>query len=123
MPYKISIWIFIFLVSFNAGAVVLDQTGASDYLGVNPELGDTSELDEAAGTNEFQTGTGRGSTLFGTYNRVAGTLNGFLNAIMPGAEMMKNAWPDPTFHLLVNFAFSVLAVVPVIDLALFVRRG
>lgn len=123
MPYKISIWIFIFLVSFNAGAIALDTLGVDDYMGISSDVGDTSELDSAADTSSFQTGTGTGSTLFGTYNRVASTLNGFLNAIMPGAEMLKAAWPDPTFHTLVNMVFSVLAVIPVIDLALFVRRG
>lgn len=123
MPYKLSIWIFVFLLSFNSGAIALEQTGAADYMGISPDLGDTSELDSAASTQEFQTGTGSGSTLFGTYNRMASTLNGFLNAIMPGAEMLKNAWPNPTFHLLVNMVFTVLSVIPVIDLILFVRRG
>lgn len=121
MAYRASIWIVIFLVSFNGGAVFLDAVGVDDYLGISSDVGDVDEIDQATEQSQFETGTGRGATLFGTYNRLAGVLNNVLNALMPGAEMLKNAWPDPTFHLAVNFVFGVLVMIPPIDLAMFLR--
>lgn len=118
MAYRLSIWIVLFLISFNAGAVFLDATDVDDYLGINTELGDTSEIETAQNTTDVQTGTGTGSTLFGTYNRLTTALNTFFNTIMPGAEMMKNAGVPPD---IVNFVFSVLVVIPVIDLIRFLR--
>lgn len=118
MPYRISIWIVIFLLSFNSGAALLDATGAADYLGITTEIGDSEAIEEAKDTQSVQTGTGTGSTLFGTYNRMASGLNTFFNAIMPGAEMMKNAGVDSD---LVNFGFGILSIIPVIDLIRFIR--
>lgn len=118
MAYRLSIWIVLFLISFNAGAVMLDSAGVDDYLGISTELGDTSAIEQAQDTTDVQTGTGTGSTLFGTYNRLTTALNTFFNAIMPGAEMMKNAGVPAE---LVNFTFSVLVVIPVIDLIRFLR--
>lgn len=121
MAYRLSVWIVVFLLSFNGGAVMLTETGAAEYMGIGVDVGDTSELDDATDDSEFDTGTGTGQTLFGTYNQLSGFLNGIFNAIMPGAEMLKNAFPDPTFALMVNFIFSVLAIIPTIDLAKFIR--
>lgn len=121
MPYKLSVWILIFLVSFNGGAELLVQTGTADYMGISADVGDTSELESAQNTQSFQSGTGTGSTLFGTYQRVTQLFNDLFNAIMPGAEMLKAAIPSPTWHTIVNFVFSVLALFPVIDAAKYLR--
>lgn len=120
---KPSILIVLFLISFNAGGQLLIDSGGADYLGIDTEFGDTSEIDTAQSQSQFQTGTGRGSTLFGTYNRLASFFNTIFNALMPGARLLKNAVGHSGFSMLIDFVFTMLALVPVIDAALFLRRG
>lgn len=121
MPYKISMWIVIFLLFFNGGAALMNTSGASDYLGVSPDVCAPDSLQNAGETSQgFSTGGGGGSTLFGFYNQIAGMFETLFNSIFPGAAMLKCAGiPD----YVVTFAFSGLAVVPGIDIAIFLRRG
>lgn len=119
MTYRISVWVALFLVFFNAGAIFIDQTGADDYLGIEPDTGDSSELDEAESTaKEYKTGTGQGSTLLGTYNRLASVLNGVVNAVQPGKEMIEaNGAPASV----TGFLWSGFGVIIGVDVALFLR--
>lgn len=121
MSYKISVWIALFLVSFNGGHVMLDVSGTYDYLGVQPDLGNTDQIDRAKqSVEEVNTGGGGGDTLFGLYNTIAGPIETIFDTIMPGAKMLKNVGvPD----YLVNFTFGTLALIPGIDFILFMRRG
>lgn len=119
MPYKLSIWIVLFLVAFNGGHVMLDASGTYDYLGVSADPGTPSEVTQAANqVDNYDTGTGGGSTLFGLYNTLADPLEAVFNAILPGAAMLKNVGV-PTY--LVNFTFAPLALIPGIDLIKFLR--
>jgi len=121
MAYKISMWIVIFLVSFNAGAGLLIGSGAADYIGVSPEVCTPDSVSNAAETSQnVDTGTGGGSTLFGFYNALADPLESIFDAIFPGAAMMKCAG-IPKY--IVNYGFAGLALVPGFDLILFLRRG
>ncbi|GAA0305483.1 hypothetical protein [Halarchaeum salinum] len=121
MPYKISMWIVLFLVFFNAGAGLLGASGAAAYLGVQPSPGGGEELASAtSSTQDFRTGSGGGETLFALYSTLSGTLESIFNAIFPGAAMLKNAGvPD----YLVTFLFTGLALIPGYDLIMFLRRG
>lgn len=122
MPYKLSIWIVLFLFAFNGGAIMLDHFGVDDYMGVDDiDTGDTSELDQAESqSSQFETGSGGGSTLLGTYNRLGGVINTIVNAVNPGAQMMKAAGVPVG---LVNFAFGILGIIPAIDVVKFIRSG
>lgn len=121
MPYKISMWIVVFLLFFNAGAVLMNASGTSDYLGVSPQTCTPDSLANADNTaQDFSTGGGGGSTLFGFYNQIAGMLETLFNSIFPGAAMLKCAGLP---NYIVTFLFSGLAVIPGIDLAIFLRRG
>lgn len=121
MAYKISMWIVIFLVSFNAGAGLLIASGSADYIGVSPDVCTPESVAQAGETTQnVDTGTGGGSTLFGFYNALADPLETAFDAIFPGAAMLKCAGIP---QYIVNFAFAGLALVPGFDLILFLRRG
>lgn len=118
MPYKISMWIVLFFLFTNAGAAAFTASGAAEYVGIDPSTGaDLSERKD--NLNEFETGTGLGSTLFGMYNALAGVLEGALN-LLPAVSMMKNGGvPD----YIANWIYGGLAVVPSYDLIMFLRSG
>lgn len=117
----LSFWIVLFLLFFNSGAALMDATGTADYLGVDPDTGDTSELKDAnSQVQDYKTGTGQGATLFGAYSRLAGVFNIVINAINPGAEMLKAGGVPPP---LVNFIFGGLSIIPPLELAFFIRSG
>lgn len=121
MAYKISMWIVLFLLFFNGGAVMLQASGAADYLGVTPATGGGERLDDVSDElNSYETGNGGGSTLFGLYNTLSQPLEAAFNAIFPGAQMLKNVGVP---GYLVTFLFTGLAVVPGYDLLVFLRAG
>jgi len=121
MPYKISVWIVLFLVAFNAGHVMLGASGTYDYLGVNPNPGAPSEVEDAANTaQQFSGNPGAASTLFQLYNAIAGPLETIFNAVLPGFAMLKNVGV-PAY--LVNWIIGPVALIPGIDLINFFRSG
>lgn len=121
MPYKISIWIALFLLFFNGGAVFLSGTGAAGYLGVSAGGCAPASLEQATDeVRNFGIGGAGGQTLFGLYNRLADPFETMFNLVMPGAAMLKcNGLPVTV----VNFLLAGLSAVPGIDLILFLRRG
>lgn len=119
MPPKVSIAILLFLVFFNLGTqVLIVDTGVAEDMGVDPGLGDTSELDEAAEQSEVQAGSGVGDTLFGLYNALMNTLSGLYNKIFVGEQMLKNAG-FPGFW--VTFVFGAMKLIVALDTISFLR--
>lgn len=119
MGYRISVWVAIFLVFFNAGAVFIDSTGTDEYLGIEPDTGDVSEIEQAeSSTQKFDTGTGQGQTLLGTYNRLSSTLNEVINAVQPGKEMLEAAGVPAS---VTGFLWSGFGMILGIDIVLFLR--
>lgn len=117
----VSFWVVLFLIFFNAGAGMLGAMGVDGYLGIDPDTGDTGELESAeSDIQQAETGTGQGQTLFGLRSRLADTFNTLVNAFNPGAEMMKSAGAPPD---IVNFVFAGLFIVPPMELLFFLRRG
>lgn len=121
MAYKISVYIVLFFLAFNAGHVMLDTTGTYDYMGVETNPGDASSLEQATSDmKSYQPGKGTGSTLFGLYNAIAGVIEGLFDTIFPGFAMLKHAGVP---HEIVNYLSAVLAIIPGYDLAKFLRSG
>jgi len=119
MAYRISFWIVIFLLCFNGGAVLMESSGAADYLGVEPSTGSPEQLEEAkADAQEFDTGEGSGDTLFGLANSLTNPLETIFNTIFPGGEMLINVGV-PSY--LVAFCLTALSIVPGYDLISFLR--
>lgn len=119
MAYKLSFWIVLFLVFFNGGAVLMENSGADDYLGISPSTGNPDAIDSATGNvSNFDTGEGSGDSLFGLTNTVTNPLQGLFNLIFPGGEMLINAGV-PAY--LVTFFLSGLAIIPGYDLINFLR--
>lgn len=121
MPYKLSFWIVMALVSLNAGHVALNASGTYDYIGVSPNLCDTGPLEDSQEqAKAFGTGQGAGETLFNLYNVLANVLDSIFDSILPAAKMIKCAGVP---NYLVNFAFATLAMIPGFDLIVFLRSG
>jgi len=118
---KLSIQIVLFLVFFNAGAGMIQATAVSDDLGISPETGEPDELQEAQDqADKFSAGGGLGDTLFGLISALGTALNTIVNAIFPGAAMLKNVGiPDP----IVNFLFSGMTLYVAFDMMDFLRTG
>lgn len=118
MP-RISVAILLFLVFFNLGTqILIIDTGVAEDMGVDPALGDTGELDDAASQSEVQAGSGVGETLFGLYNALMNTLSGLWQAIFPGEQMLKNAgFPD----FWVDFVFGAMKLIVALDTIAFLR--
>lgn len=118
---KASVYIVLFLISVNAGAVMLEKTGVAADLGVDMSTDKAAELETAeAQADQYGAGSGAGSTLFGLYASLAGVLETVFNGVMPAAAIMKRAGVD---KLYVHFAFAFLAMVPVFDTISFLRSG
>jgi hypothetical protein len=111
---RVSIYIVMFLVFFNGGALMLESTGAADAMGIDPAEGNDQQLEDAKEqARSPNPGSGIGGTLFGLYNSLAGTLEAILNTIMPGAEMLKaNGFPDP----IVNYLFGATPFIIGLDI-------
>lgn len=121
MSYKISIWIVLFLLFFNGGAVMLEESAAADYLGVNPAVGDNEQLDKAKQeAQKYGTGTGGGQTLFGLWNSLSNVLQTVVDSIFPAATMMRNVGVP---NYIVTYFFTGISIVPGIDVIMFLRSG
>lgn len=118
---KASVYIVLFFISFNAGAVMLNTTGVAGDLGLSPTTDRPEELQTAENQqNEFGASQGKGGTLFGLRVGLGQAINKVFNAVLPGAAMIKRAGAPDFF---VNFAFAILAIVPGLELIAFLRSG
>ncbi len=119
MAYRISFWIVIFLICFNGGALLLETSGAADYMGVEPSTGSPEQLEEAKDSaKNFDTGEGSGDTLFGLANSLMNPLETIFNTIFPGGEMLINVGV-PAY--LVTFCLTALSIIPGYDAMQFLR--
>lgn len=116
---RVSIYIVMFLVFFNGGVAVLENTGAADTMGIHPAEGNDAQLEQAKEeARSPNPGSGIGATLFGLYNSLAGTLETVFNTIFPGAELLKaNGFPD----FVINYSFSGMALFVGLDTIGFFR--
>lgn len=116
---KVSVYIVIALLSMNAAAVMLSSTGVADDLGLQPSTDKPSELEDAERKGEdFDAGSGIGSTLFGLWATLAGVLESIFFAINPAAEMLVR-YGVPMFY--VSFVFATGELWGVFDLISFLR--
>lgn len=116
---RVSVWIVMFLLFFNAGAGMLISTGVADEIGINPQTGNDDRLEAAnESASNINPGSGSGGTLFGLYNALAQTLETIFNAILPGAAMLKTAG-FPAFF--VDFLFTAAFVIVGLDTIAFFR--
>lgn len=119
MAYKLSVYIVLFLLFFNGAAVLLNASGTADYLGVEPDTGDTNKLDAAREESKsFGVSRGIGDTLFGLWITLSTVIETIVGAVFPGANMLMNAGV-PSY--IVSYGMAGLAVVPGIDLVKFLR--
>jgi len=116
---RVSVYIVLFLLFFNAGAVMLESTGIADTMGIQPAEGNSDELEDAKRAAESpDPGNGLGGTLFGLYNSLAGLLETIFDTIFPGAAMLKaNGFPD----FFITFLFSGASIVVALDIASYFR--
>lgn len=116
---RVSVWIVLFLLFFNAGAGMLINQGVADDMGIDPATGNDERLEQAnESASNINPGSGTGGTLFGLYNALAQTLETIFNAVMPGAAMLKAAG-FPNFF--VDFLFTAAFIIVGLDTIAFFR--
>lgn len=104
------IWaISIFLIYFNAAALLLEVTGVAAAWGVQSPTGATAALGEAqAAMNGIQASGGLADTLFGSFAAAAAATEAVGRAIVAGPLLLAAAGvPDP----LVAFLFAPAALI------------
>lgn len=119
---RISIALMIFLVLFNGWAGLLQQYDIDEQLGINAEVGDHEELEEAqANAKTMQTGDEVGGTLLGYYNGLTNTISSVLQGIAPGVQMLVNVAPSGIVTDVIIWAFSITPFIILADLAAYAR--
>lgn len=116
MAYKLSFWIVLFLLFFNGGAVLLEESGTLAYMGLDAPQRDYS--DEKAAVQEFDVGAGFAPTLFGLYYTLSIPLEALFDIIFPAEDVLVAAGIPP---YLAKFFFGGLAIIPGYDIVRFLR--
>jgi len=104
------IWsIAIFLIYFDAAAVLLEVTGVTAAWGVESPTGVTTALDDAqAAMNGIQASGGLADTLFGSFAAAANIVEAVGRAIVAGPLLLAST-PIPAE--LVAFLFAPVAII------------
>jgi hypothetical protein len=116
---RISVYIVLFFVFFNAGAVMLDETRTEEALGISAETGNPDELQQAqSSAQKVSASNSDTGTLFTFYTTLSSVFNSIVN-ILPAASMLVNVGTPQWF---VNFVFAGAPIIVGIDI-LSVARG
>lgn len=82
----------VFFIAFNLFAGMLMATGVASMMGLNAEVGGDDAVNKRVQNSEdVDSGTSTGDTLFGMYNVLSTQLGGFFGAIFPGLNMLNRA--------------------------------
>lgn len=82
----------VFFVVLNLWAGIMMSTGVAATLGVDADVGEDEAINETVENSEnVNSGTSTGSTLFGMYNVLAGQIGGLLSTVFPGLRMLERA--------------------------------
>ena len=109
----------IFFVSFNLLAGMMMAQGIDEMLGVDTEVGEHEEVEEAQNeTDEVNTGTSLGDTLFGMYNTLARGAGQIYQIVFAGPVMLERAGVP---GYLTKFMAGIMAFVVAFDVMSFVR--
>jgi hypothetical protein len=118
---KITTWILIAFVIFNAFAVMLDSTGVAADLGINSGRGHSGELDDVANQRkQIDTGSTQGFTLGSMWTTLGEQLAGLYGAVFPGIRMLNNVGVPAMWTSLMS---TVVSSIMGIELIGFFRRG
>lgn len=120
---RISIAILIFLILFNGWASLLMDYDLDDHLGVNVEVGDHPELEQAqSSADDIEFGTGGVlESMVGGINTMLSNLGDLVKGLNPAAQMLVNIIPPGIGEALVLWAFSILEIIVAADLINYVR--
>lgn len=108
---RATVYILLFLVFFNSGAVMLQETGLADAANLNTQTGDPEELQNYE--TEVDPAGGGGSTLFGLFAGFGDRLASLFGGIMPGIDMLSNVGVPSAF---LGYATSGISLVMLVDL-------
>jgi len=118
---KITTWILIAFVIFNAFAVMLASSGVAAGLGVNSGTSHASQFDDVSNQRkQIDTGSTSGFTLGSMWTTLGEQLAGIYGAIFPGIRMLNNVGAPPMWTNLLSTVISSLIGIEVIG---FFRRG
>lgn len=107
-----AISVLIFLVMLNGAAVLLEETGTTDALGIAPQPGGADELEKAnQSTSKVVASQGNYQTLFGSFVGAATTFLKAFNAIFAGPRMLINLGvPSPIVTFVFGPAYIIVGI-------------
>lgn len=109
----------VFFIAFNAFALMLMATGVSGAMGLDANVGgDEAVEDVQQQSDEIDSGSSTGNTLFGMYNVLSQQVGNILGVIFPGLGMLQRAGV-PSY--ITTFLASLFGVVLAIDVISFLR--
>lgn len=121
MPYKLSFWLAILVISLNASVVLLSSAGAFAWMGVTPEAGQQEQLDDIDDQQQqYDVGGTDAPTLAGFRLGLNDPLSVMFDAIFPADSMLKSLGVPP---YIVTFFWTVVTVIPGYDVIKFLRSG
>ena len=104
-----SLAVAVFLIYFNAAAVLIETVGVTAAWGVESPTGVTRALDDAvAAMNGIQAGGGLGDTLFGSFAAAASVVEAVVRSIVAGPLLLNAAGIPAAFTA---FLFAPVALI------------
>lgn len=122
---RLSIYLVLFMIFFNAGAGVIQLAGVTGTHGLDAVEQDVDELNAAQDAGEKSTSPGGsvGGTLIGLISSAGKTLSTIVNAVFPGADLLKSATPPGIVNNIIDYLFTGAAIVVGVDLLRYFRGG
>lgn len=116
---RITTQILLFFIFMNAGATLIQDLGADEALGTDPQVNAPNDLKEAQNeANTTETQGGGLSTLYGLTIVLGQLWGAFTGALMPATGMLLDVGvPKP----IVTFLRSGMAIVGAIEIGDFLR--
>jgi len=118
---RITTWILIAFVIFNAFAVMLDSSGVAAGLGISSGASHANQFDDVNNQRkQIDTGSTSGFTLGSMWTTLGEQLAGLYGAIFPGIRMLNNVGVPSMWT---NLMSTVVSSLMGIELIGFFRRG
>lgn len=122
MSYRISVWLLLILVSTNAGHVMLDTTGTYGYMDVEPNIGDTSGIEDArSDVSNADVGSGSVTESFvAVASSITQVINGLLDTIFLWRPVLKSLGVPSE---IVDYGTATYSFIIAVDLLKLWRSG
>lgn len=108
--------LLIFFLCFNLFAGILVDTGVASDLGVDTTVGTDDAVDNSTqAAQDVATGAPTGSTLFGMYNVLAGTVSAISDTVTAGHIMLAQAGVPTVITDMLNVVFGIIIAIDILS--------